>query len=121
MFRRAGPSPRAVCAIGHEWQREPPAHVGGLEDVLDAPQALDAGVEKGDQMGNDQVVVEEFAVAVDRRHPQRPQLFFDEPKESAAGVEDLRLLGHGTTLFARFACQATSKAERKAWRKLRFG
>lgn len=93
----------------------PPPDGGQLEDVLDAAQAVQEGIEKGQQMGEDELVVEEAALAMRRLGVQMAQMVFD-PQDQPPTHEliwwprerlDRRL---GLPGLTRHACRGTPTA-----------
>ena len=92
-----------------------------FKDILHHPQAFDDGVEECDQMGHDDVVVMQHAIAVRISRAQGVQLPLDHPDQPAADDLPLAKLagvaGRGVVLLA--SCHAQSKTPRQGQRKLR--
>ncbi len=72
------------CALGDARQAHAPADLLVFEDVFEGPKAVDRGVEEEHEMGHQNVVVEELAVAVARLGVQGRQLVFEHANQPAA-------------------------------------
>ena len=77
-------------ALGHARHFQPPPHAGDVEDVLDLSQTGQDRVEEGEQMGDDELVVKESAVAVAAVFAQMLQLAVEQTDEPPAHDLTLR-------------------------------
>ena len=77
-FRVEQALPVGQRALGHAWQSESFAHGGHVEDVFDVSQTFHGRVEEGDQVRDDDVIVEKFAVGMMVMLAQTAQLILDQ-------------------------------------------
>jgi len=82
--------------VRHARQVEAPARLGRLKDVFDPAERLDDGIEKSDQMGDDDVVRQQLTIAVGGQRlagPQGPKGRVDEIHEPTPG-DAILFAGH---------------------------
>jgi hypothetical protein len=92
-------------ALGGGANPEAAAYGGQLEDVFDAAQAVQEGIEEGQQVGNDQLIVEERAIAVGRLAMEVAQVVFDA-QDQASAIELVGPPRNGLGKAFRFASHA---------------
>ena len=79
-------------ALGHARQAEAFASGGVVENLLDVPQTLQGRAEKGDQVGDQQMIGKQITIAVRRQLVQLPQPKLERLQDPR--IDDRRASSH---------------------------